>query len=67
MSTNKTNINEFDGKLYYSNNTISITFHIKYIMLITNVVNTIKCSFNIGKRIPFTFPNDRSPFLQCNL
>ena len=61
MSTNKTNIDEFDGKLYYSNNTIGIAFYIKYIMLVANIINTIKYCFNISKMLVLIFSFSEFP------
>lgn len=42
MSSYKTNIYKLNGKLDNDNNSICIPFYIEYIMLIANIVNTIK-------------------------
>lgn len=42
MSSYKTNIYKLNGKLDNYNNSICIPFYIEYIMLIVNIVNTIK-------------------------
>lgn len=42
MSSYKTNIYKLNGKLDNDNNSICIPFYNEYIMLIANIVNTIK-------------------------
>ena len=63
MSSYKTNIYKLNGKLDNYNNSICILFYIEYIMLIANIVNTIKSWLNISKIIPLAFLDNRNPFL----
>ena len=63
MSSYKTNIYKLNGKLDNYNNSICIPFYIEYIMLIANIVNTIKSWLNISKIIPLAFLDNRNPFL----
>lgn len=63
MSSYKTNIYKLNGKLDNDNNSICIPFYIEYIMLIANIVNTIKSWLNISKIIPLAFLDNRNPFL----
>ena len=52
MISYKSDIYTFRCKLYNNNQSIIIAFDIKDVMLLTNIIYTVECSFNICKTIP---------------
>lgn len=66
MSAYKPNIHKLNGKLDYNDKPIIVTFKIEHIMLISNIINTIKRCFDISKTFPLTPLNFYNPILNCN-
>ena len=52
MTSYKSYINTFRCKLYNYNQSIIIAFDIKDVMLLTNIIDTVECSFNICETVP---------------
>ena len=63
MIPNKAYVNELYGEFYHNNQAICISFYVKNIMLVTDIVNAIKRRFDICKAFPFTLFDYGSPFL----
>ena len=64
MCSYKANVNEADCKFYDGYNSVSITFDIEYIALISNTIYTIKRLLYIRVACPMTILHDVCPYLQ---
>lgn len=63
MSSYKPYKDKLYSKLYNHYKPIGITLDIEHIMLISYIVNTVKCRLHVSKTRPLTTFYDRSPFL----
>lgn len=65
MRSHKTYVNELNSKLNQYDQTIVITFYVKYISLIPHAIYTVECTLDVCKARPFALFYYRCPFLQC--
>lgn len=67
MGTYKTNIYKLNRKFDYHYKPIAISFNVEHIMLIANIINTVKCLFYISETSPLAFLHNGCPLLQSDL
>lgn len=67
MGADKPDVNPFYCKLDYDYKSVVITFDIKHIVLIADIISAVKTFLYICKVFPVSFFYGFNPFLQCRL